>query len=91
MLAKCYIEVLGLDKQSDSAQRLIKWKQPVEGQVGDRRRMAQLIVFRLMDSLGTLPAYVIMRLPPVRLWRRETSTFPSRLSTRCLTNLPRDA
>lgn len=33
MLAKCYIEVLGLDRHSDAAQRLIKWKQPVEGQV----------------------------------------------------------
>lgn len=33
MLAKCYIEVLGLDRHSESAQRLIKWKQPVEGQV----------------------------------------------------------
>ncbi|KLT43549.1 ATP-dependent DNA ligase [Cutaneotrichosporon oleaginosum] len=32
MLAKCYIEVLGIDKHSESAQRLIKWKQPVEGQ-----------------------------------------------------------
>ncbi len=34
MLAKCYIEVLGLDKHSEAAQRLIKWKQPVDGQVG---------------------------------------------------------
>jgi hypothetical protein len=33
MLAKCYIEVLGLDKHSEAAQRLIKWKQPVDGQV----------------------------------------------------------
>jgi len=33
MLAKCYIEVLGLDKQSEAAQRLIKWKQPVDGLV----------------------------------------------------------
>lgn len=33
MLAKCYIEVLGIDKHGESAQRLIKWKQPVEGQV----------------------------------------------------------
>jgi DNA ligase-4 len=32
MLAKCYIEVLGLDRHSDAAQRLVKWKQPVEGQ-----------------------------------------------------------
>ncbi|KAL7418712.1 DNA ligase (ATP) [Cryptotrichosporon argae] len=32
MLAKCYIEVLGLDKHSEAAQRLIKWKQPVDGQ-----------------------------------------------------------
>lgn len=32
MLAKCYIEVLGLDRHSEAAQRLIKWKQPVEGQ-----------------------------------------------------------
>ena len=32
MLAKCYIEVLGLDKHSDAAQRLIKWKQPIDGQ-----------------------------------------------------------
>ncbi|WWC66828.1 uncharacterized protein I206_100735 [Kwoniella pini CBS 10737] len=31
MLAKCYIEVLGLDKHSDAALRLIKWKQPVDG------------------------------------------------------------
>lgn len=34
MLAKCYIEVLGLDKHSEAAQRLIKWKQPIDGQVG---------------------------------------------------------
>lgn len=33
MLAKCYIEVLGLDKHSEAATRLIKWKQPVDGQV----------------------------------------------------------
>ena len=33
MLAKCYIEVLGLDKHSDAAQRLIKWKQPIDGDV----------------------------------------------------------
>ncbi|OCF31187.1 DNA ligase 4 [Kwoniella heveanensis BCC8398] len=32
MLAKCYIEVLGLDRHSDAALRLIKWKQPVDGQ-----------------------------------------------------------
>ncbi|GFZ52023.1 DNA ligase 4 [Saitozyma sp. JCM 24511] len=32
MLAKCYIEVLGLDKHSEAAQRLIKWKQPIDGQ-----------------------------------------------------------
>ncbi len=32
MLAKCYIEVLGLDKHSEAAQHLIKWKQPVDGQ-----------------------------------------------------------
>jgi hypothetical protein len=32
MLAKCYIEVLGLDRHSEAAQRLIKWKQPVDGQ-----------------------------------------------------------
>ncbi|BEI97354.1 hypothetical protein CcaverHIS631_0209430 [Cutaneotrichosporon cavernicola] len=32
MLAKSYIEVLGIDKHSDSALRLTKWKQPVEGQ-----------------------------------------------------------
>ncbi|WWC85821.1 uncharacterized protein L201_000688 [Kwoniella dendrophila CBS 6074] len=31
MLAKCYIEVLGLDRHSDAAMRLIKWKQPVDG------------------------------------------------------------
>lgn len=36
MLAKCYIEVLGLDKHSEAAQRLTKWKQPVDGQVGPR-------------------------------------------------------
>lgn len=34
LMARCYIEVLGLDKHSEAAQRLIKWKQPVEGQVG---------------------------------------------------------
>jgi DNA ligase-4 len=34
LLAKCYIEVLGLDKHSEAAQRLVKWKQPVDGQVG---------------------------------------------------------
>lgn len=53
MLAKCYIEVLGLDKHSDAAQRLIRWKQPVEGQVcrkvllGDidsRRRVIRVIL-----------------------------------------------
>jgi DNA ligase-4 len=33
MLAKCYIEVLGLDRHSDAATRLVKWKQPVDGQV----------------------------------------------------------
>ena len=33
MLAKCYIEVLGLDRHSEAANRLIKWKQPVDGQV----------------------------------------------------------
>lgn len=32
MLAKCYIEVLGLDRHSEAAQRLVKWKQPVPGQ-----------------------------------------------------------
>ncbi|WRT63833.1 uncharacterized protein IL334_000758 [Kwoniella shivajii] len=32
MLAKCYIEVLGLDRHSDAAMRLIKWKQPIDGQ-----------------------------------------------------------
>lgn len=32
MLAKCYIEVLGLDKHSEAATRLVKWKQPVDGQ-----------------------------------------------------------
>lgn len=37
MLAKSYIEVLGIDKHSESAQRLIKWKQPVEGQVRSKR------------------------------------------------------
>ncbi|WWC58136.1 uncharacterized protein I303_100671 [Kwoniella dejecticola CBS 10117] len=31
MLAKCYIEVLGLDKHSEAATRLVKWKQPVDG------------------------------------------------------------
>ncbi|WWD08963.1 hypothetical protein V865_007078 [Kwoniella europaea PYCC6329] len=31
MLAKCYIEVLGLDRHSEAAMRLIKWKQPVDG------------------------------------------------------------
>jgi len=35
MLAKCYIEVLGLDKHSDAAQRLVKWKQPIDGQVSE--------------------------------------------------------
>ena len=33
MLAKCYIEVLGLDRHSEAATRLVKWKQPVDGQV----------------------------------------------------------
>ncbi|RXK40753.1 hypothetical protein M231_02005 [Tremella mesenterica] len=32
MLAKCYIEVLGLDKHSAAAQKLVKWKQPVDGE-----------------------------------------------------------
>jgi hypothetical protein len=32
MLAKCYIEVLGLDRHSDAAMRMIKWKQPGEGE-----------------------------------------------------------
>ncbi|WVQ80875.1 hypothetical protein IAT38_002982 [Cryptococcus sp. DSM 104549] len=33
LLARCYIEVLGLKRDSEDAQRLIKWKQPaVEGQ-----------------------------------------------------------
>ena len=36
MLAKCYIEVLGIDKHSEAAHRLVKWKQPVDGQVGTR-------------------------------------------------------
>ena len=36
MLAKCYIEVLGLDRHSEAANRLIKWKQPVDGQVSSQ-------------------------------------------------------
>lgn len=39
MLAKCYIEVLGIDKHSEAAHRLVKWKQPVDGQVGTRLRV----------------------------------------------------
>jgi hypothetical protein len=47
MLAKCYIEVLGLDKHSEAAQRLIKWKQPIDGQVGPNvtsSQMASIVV-----------------------------------------------
>lgn len=40
-MAKCYIEVLGLDKSSDAAQRLQNWKQPVEGQVSISVRFSQ--------------------------------------------------
>lgn len=28
MLARCYIDILSLEKHSEAAQRLIKWKQP---------------------------------------------------------------
>ncbi|KIR37254.1 hypothetical protein I307_00236 [Cryptococcus deuterogattii 99/473] len=31
MLARCYIDILSLEKHSEAAQRLIKWKQPAEG------------------------------------------------------------
>lgn len=44
MLAKCYIEVLGLDRHSEAAQRLVKWKQPVDGQV--RLSKAYPILYR---------------------------------------------
>jgi hypothetical protein len=53
MLAKCYIEVLGLDRHSDAAQRLIKWKQPVDGQVS-----------RLIAFLGQTGAILKGRLQP---------------------------
>ncbi|KGB77341.2 hypothetical protein CNBG_3179 [Cryptococcus deuterogattii R265] len=34
MLARCYIDILSLEKHSEAAQRLIKWKQPAEGSSG---------------------------------------------------------
>lgn len=40
LLAKCYIEVLGLERHSEAAQHLIKWKQPVDGLVSSRRGSA---------------------------------------------------
>ena len=60
MLAKCYIEVLGLDKQSDAAQRLVKWKQPVDGQV----IMLQVSAHNRRNRiLVTLPESAITRSP----------------------------
>jgi DNA ligase-4 len=32
-LAKCYVEVLGLDPKSEAGHRLIHWKQPRPGDV----------------------------------------------------------
>lgn len=58
MLAKCYIEVLGLDRHSEAAQRLIKWKQPVEGEntfSGDFARVCyHEIAARSTVEAGTL-------------------------------------
>ncbi|KAL1413255.1 DNA ligase (ATP) [Vanrija albida] len=59
LMARCYIEVLGLDKHSEAAQRLIKWKQPVEGQregfSGDFARVCyQEIAARSVVEEGTL-------------------------------------
>ncbi len=68
MLAKCYIEVLGLDKHSDAAQRLVKWKQPVEGQV--RFHLVPTLNRRLNPTLETLPESATMRLLLVQLLKR---------------------
>jgi hypothetical protein len=67
MLAKCYIEVLGLDRHSDAAQRLIKWKQPVDGQVSkfDLKPMG-LIASRPNRIPGTLQGCAITRSPLAR-------------------------
>lgn len=62
MLAKCYIEVLGLDKHSDAAQRLIKWKQPIEGQVRGIGLVETSLIFSRNLTLETLLGYAIMRL-----------------------------
>jgi hypothetical protein len=58
MLAKCYIEVLGLDKHSDAAQRLVKWKQPVDGQVRWCSAGADLSLNHIRE---TLQEYATMR------------------------------
>jgi hypothetical protein len=95
MLAKCYIEVLGLDRHSDAAQRLIKWKQPVDGQVsqpdpfmgqsGDETYLT--LTSRLNPILATLLEYATMRFQLVQQSKKGNS--PSKLSTRSwISSLP---
>lgn len=50
MLAKCYIEVLGLDRHSEAAQRLIKWKQPVDGQVSRGKTVSWMKAPKLINQ-----------------------------------------
>ena len=70
MLAKCYIEVLGLDKHSAAAQKLIKWKQPVDGQVSQLTDQYFLLIVSLKGSPVILLECATMKLPPARQWKK---------------------
>ncbi|KAK4686832.1 DNA ligase 4, partial [Tremellales sp. Uapishka_1] len=64
MLAKCYIEALGLDPHSPPALRMIKWKEPLPGQVesaaGDFARVCyHEIAARSTVELGELSVQAV--------------------------------
>lgn len=91
-MAKCYIEVLGLDKNSDAAQRLIKWKQPVEGQgensSGDFARVCYHVIHaRSTVEVGTFTVeavnIVLDKLARGRLKQSEIVPILREVNERC--------
>lgn len=65
MLARCYIDILSLEKHSEAAQRLIKWKQPAEGVshscVSSLKTMWKLTISSPQIQPEILPKSVTMR------------------------------
>lgn len=65
MLARCYIDILSLEKHSEAAQRLIKWKHPAEGVshpcIPSVKSMWKLIINSPQIQLEILRKSVTMR------------------------------